>query len=84
MNRQEILNKIDDGTVVLEPEYLDDSVIGVTTDGRLVYDYNRMVDAMVRSGDADSVDDAVEWIEYNTIRSLPYMGNRGPEIVYEF
>ena len=26
--------------------------------------------------------DAVEWIEYNTIRSLPYAGDKSPIIMY--
>ena len=29
-----------------------------------------------------SYDDAVDWIEYNTIRSLPYAGEKAPIIMY--
>ena len=28
-------------------------------------------------------EEAIEWIEYNTIRALPYMGNKAPIIVKE-
>lgn len=26
--------------------------------------------------------DAIEWIDYNTIRALPYMGEKAPIIMY--
>ena len=26
---------------------------------------------------------AIEWIEYNTIRSLPYVGDKAPIIMYK-
>lgn len=32
--------------------------------------------------DCDEID-AIEWIEYNTIRALPYAGDKAPVIVYE-
>lgn len=51
--------------------------IGVTEDGRAVYDYYRMVEHIVATGDVDSeeTDDekrqsAMEWIEYNTLGVL--------------
>lgn len=59
----------------------DDALIGVTEDGRAVYDFEKMVDWLVDEvGMAD--DEAVEWIEYNTIRALPYMGSDAPIIMY--
>jgi hypothetical protein len=29
-----------------------------------------------------SVEEAMEWIDYNTIRALPYMGEGAPIIMY--
>lgn len=29
-----------------------------------------------------SYEDVIEWIDYNTIRSLPYAGPNGPIIMY--
>ena len=29
-----------------------------------------------------SVEDAIDWVEYNTVRSLPYMGHGAPVIQY--
>lgn len=59
----------------------DDALIGVTIDGRAVYDYNLMVDWLMREEGWSDID-AIEWIEYNTIRSLPYMGAKAPIIMY--
>ena len=40
-----------------------------------------MVDWLVREDGMD-VDEAVEWIEYNTIRALPYAGPDAPIVMY--
>lgn len=59
----------------------DNALIGVTEDGRAVYDFDKMVDCLVdEEGWTD--EEAVEWIECNTIRALPYMGDRAPIIMY--
>jgi hypothetical protein len=29
-------------------------------------------------------EEAVEWIDYNTIRALPYMGEDGPIVLHRF
>ena len=59
----------------------DDALIGVTEDNRAVYDYNKMVDWLVET-EGFTEEDAIEWIDYNTIRSLPYMGEKAPIIMY--
>jgi hypothetical protein len=59
----------------------DSSIVGVTTDGRVVYDYNKMIEELMQDEEW-SYEDAVEWIEYNTIRSLPYGGPYAPIIMY--
>ena len=59
----------------------DGSIIGVTTDGRVVYDFDKMVEELMQDEEW-SYEDAVEWIDYNTIRALPYIGPNGPIIMY--
>lgn len=61
----------------------DDALIGVSHDGRAVYDYNLMIDWLM-SKENWSDDEAVEWIEYNTIRALPYFGEGAPIVMYGF
>lgn len=60
----------------------DDALIGITEDNRAVYDYNLMVDWLMRT-EGWSYEDSVEWIDYNTIRALPYAGEDAPIIMYQ-
>lgn len=55
--------------------------MGVTDDGRAVYDFEKMVAWLVETEDMDEIE-AMEWIEYNTIRALPYAGDHAPIIMY--
>lgn len=59
----------------------DDALIGVSHDGRAIYDFEKMIDWLVEE-EGWTEDEAVEWIEYNTIRALPYMGSDAPIIMY--
>lgn len=59
----------------------DTALIGVTDDNRAVYDFDLMVGWLIETQDFTQ-EDAIEWIEYNTIRALPYMGERAPIIMY--
>jgi hypothetical protein len=51
----------------------------------LVYQYDKMIESLAAEY-PDSEDphlDAIEWIDYNTIRTLPYMNAKGrPIIIY--
>ena len=63
-----------------DPDY-DDAIIGVDQDGRIVYDYDKMVDSLVKE-DGMSREDAIEFIEYNTVRTIPYMGSMAPVLLH--
>ena len=54
---------------------------GATHDGRIVYDYDKMVEYLMNN-DGWSDIEAIEWIEYNVIRSIPYMGSDAPIVMY--
>ena len=58
----------------------DTALIGVTEDNRAVYDFEKMVEWLVETK-GFTQEEAIEWIEYNTIRALPYMQN-SPIIMY--
>lgn len=59
----------------------DGALIGVSEDGRAIYDFDKMVEWLMNEvGLSDS--EAIEWIEYNTIRALPYFGEGAPIIMY--
>lgn len=58
----------------------DDALIGVTDDGRAVYDYELMVEWLMGTQDW-SYEEATECVDYNTLRALPYMGEDAPIIM---
>ena len=70
-----------EGVVVFENYAYDDALIGVTEDNRAVYDFDKMVDWLCYK-EGFTVTEAIEWIEYNTIRALPYAGEDAPIIMY--
>lgn len=70
----------EDVVIFKNPSY-DDALIGVTTDDRAVYDFNKMVEWLMKEEGMDEFE-AVEYIEYNTIRSLGYVEG-APVIMYE-
>lgn len=57
------------------------AVVDVTENG-VVYDYDKMVDYLVEKN-AMTYEDAIEWIDYNTLRAIPYMGANPPIIHYD-
>lgn len=67
--------------VILENYSYDDALVGVTEDGRAVYDFEKMVRWLMETEGLDELE-AVEWIEYNTIRALSYEDDSAPIIMY--
>lgn len=67
--------------VILSDYSYDDALIGVTHDNRAVYDYEKMIDWLVKKQNF-TIDDAYELVDYNTIRALPYAGPNAPIIIY--
>lgn len=59
----------------------DTALIGVTDDNRAVYDFDKMIEWLVETQNFTD-EEAIEWIEYNTIRALPYYGENAPIITY--
>jgi hypothetical protein len=78
---QKVRNKLQHNTKVFEDHAFDNSIIGTTFDGRAVYDYDKMVKELMED-EHWSEEDATEWIEYNTLRALPYMGKDAPVVAY--
>lgn len=69
-----------EGTVIFENPSYDDALIGVSEDGRAIYDFEKMVECLHRETEME-LDEAIEFIEYNTIRALPYHDN-APIVMY--
>ena len=73
--------ELPEDAIVFDNMSYDGSIVGVTTDGRVVYDYDKMVEELMKDEEW-SYEEAAEWIDYNTIRSLPYAGENAPIIMY--
>lgn len=89
---------IDENAIVLEPrDYFDKGLIGVTEDKQhLIYSYQKLTAGNAaeeftnkEKDDERTYDDflseACENVDYNTVRSLPYMdADYRPILIYEF
>jgi hypothetical protein len=81
MNAEErLLENGYDGVKYLTNYSYDSALIGVTDDGRAVYDYELMVEWLMDT-EGWSYEDAAEWVSYNTLRALPYMGEDAPIVI---
>jgi hypothetical protein len=67
---------------VLSNYSYDEALIGVTTNNNAVYSFSKMVEWLMITENF-TYEDAVEWIEYNTIKSLSYFGPQAPIIMYD-
>lgn len=68
----------EESTVFESPDY-DSAIIGVDSYGRVIYDFEKMVECLKEEGMTD--EEAIEFIEYNTVRALPYIPDH-PHILY--
>ena len=62
-------------------EGYDDALIGVSEDGRAIYDFGLMIEWLMNKYDWSETE-SIEWIEVNTLRALPYFGEEAPIIMY--
>lgn len=80
-NRQLLVEMGYEESVVFENPDFDSVIIGVDTDGHVVYDFDKMAESMMEE-DGLTYEEAVEFIEYNTIRALPYIPQH-PIVMYK-
>lgn len=67
-------------TIILEsPDYLS-AIVGISDDARIIYDYEKMVKFLMISEGMD-YEEAIEFIDFNTLGALPYMGEKRPIIL---
>lgn len=80
IEKRDLLNEKYEDIKLLERGY-DKAIIGVSTDNRVIYNYELMVECLI-DNQGFSENDAIEWLDYNTIRCLAYMGSNAPIIMY--
>lgn len=81
--REHLVEELDLDVVMFENPAFDKSIIGVTTDGRIVYSFELMIKELMQDDNMSEVD-ATEFIDYNTIRALNYIeADVRPVIVHD-
>jgi NAD+ synthase len=79
--KRELLNELGyEESIVFENPNYDSAIIGVDTDERVVYDYEGMAEHLMKE-DKMTYEEAIEFIDYNAVRTLPYTPN-GPIVVH--
>lgn len=71
---------ISEDALRFENPSFDNSIVAVDYDGRLIYDYDLMVEELMKQDDI-SGEEAIDFISYNTLRSLDYMTDKKKPIV---
>lgn len=74
--------ELPEDAIVFDNPSFDRSIAAVTTNGQVVYDYDSMVIELMED-DGISEEEAIDWIEYNTLRALPYAGEMAPIVIYK-
>lgn len=72
----------EDVMIFSNPDYAS-AFIGVSDDNRAVYDYWKMVEFLITE-DGMTDTEAIDFIDYNTLRALPYFGDDAPIVIYAF
>ena len=81
MKNKDILDQAFENFLIFENPDYDSAIIGITENNQAVYDYEKMIEHLMQEDDMD-YEEAVDFISYNTIRSLPYAGEGAPIIMY--
>lgn len=66
-------NGYEDLSVFENPSY-DGCIVGISTDNQIIYSLSQMVEWFCKENNC-SFDESLEYIDYNTIRTIPYMEN---------
>ena len=80
-NKDILMDQGFENFIIFENPDYDSAIIGITENNQVVYDYEKMIEHLMQEDDMD-YEEAVDFISYNTIRSLPYAGDGAPIIMY--
>lgn len=69
-----------DDVLTFEGYSYDTAFIGLSEDNRAIYEYELMIDFLVTNG--MEMEEAIEWIDYSTVRTLSLMGKNAPIILH--
>lgn len=76
-----IRDELPEDAIVFDNPAFDNSIIGFDVNDCAVYNYWSMVNELMQD-DGMSEDEAIDFIEYNTLGVLSYIGDHAPVIVH--
>ena len=80
-NRQLLMDLGYEEAIIFENPDYDAAIVGISSDNRVVYDYDKMITCLMFEDDM-TLEEAMDFIDYNTLRALPYAGEDGPIVIY--
>ena len=80
-NKDILMDQGFENFIIFENPDYDLAIIGITENNQVVYDYDKMIEHLIHEDDM-SYEEAIDFISYNTIRSLSYVGMGAPIIIY--
>lgn len=78
---KDVRELLPEDSIVLDDSSFDGSIVGYTDYGNVVYDFDKMVEEYMMDNEC-SVEDAIDWITYNTMRAIPYFPDPKPIVMY--
>ena len=79
--REELSHSYPEALLFDNPSY-DNSIIGISHNGRIIYSFEKMIEELCKEDNIEQ-DEAIDFISYNTERSIPYAGENAPIIMYD-
>jgi hypothetical protein len=82
--REQLVEMGFEDTILLENPDYDSAIVGYdVVTGKVIYSYDLMIEHLM-TVDEMTEEEAIEFIEYNTVRAIPYMGEKSPIILTNF
>lgn len=78
----EYLESQDASAYLFDNPSFDKAIIGISYDNRVVYSYELMVKDLMEQDNISELE-AIEFIDYNTLRATDYMSNNAPIVVIQ-
>lgn len=79
---RQYIKEYNEDAVVFDNPSFDGSIIGISTEGHVIYDLCSMIQEL-SIDDQMSYEEASEFIDYNTLRALPYITEGTKPIILE-
>ena len=69
--RDYIAEEHEEAVVFNVPSY-DNAIVGITDDGHIIYDYDKMIEEFMSENNV-TMQEAIDFVEYNTLKTIPYI-----------